>query len=232
MRRLSLASRGSRSRWAVPGGWQIWAPHPFITISSAGNVNHTVAASATAKRLLDRVFGKMDARSRTHFDVGHSTFGKTTSPSSPYPGVSYECLTINYTNASSGLQVPPMEQACGAEDYAWTAEATTVQLIREVVGYREHPSPSHPGFVLRPALPGAAVGEVYTIRGLTFRGARFDLHYTVAEDDMLDVRVEESAAGQLDEDVAPRAPAVLRLRNAAQAAHITVSAAGFEAARQ
>ena len=79
-----------------------------------------------------------DARTRTHFDVGHGTFGSTTSPSSPYPGVSYECLTINYTNASSGLQVPPMEQSCRAEDYAWTGEATTVQLIREIVGFREH----------------------------------------------------------------------------------------------
>ena len=28
----------------------IWAPHPFITISSAGNVNHTKAASDTTKR--------------------------------------------------------------------------------------------------------------------------------------------------------------------------------------
>ena len=134
-------------------------------------------------RLLDRVFEKMDVRTRTHFDPTPSSFGSTTSPSSPYPGVSYECLTINYTNvsahartrvrscgwvcrvcvegwrahcqlawhdrarvcvcvcvcvcvyalggqATSGLQVPAMEQSCGAEDYAWTAEATTVQLIR------------------------------------------------------------------------------------------------------
>ena len=54
-----------------------------------------------ACRLLDRVFGKMDARSRTHFDPTPSSFGSTTSASSPYPGVSYECLTINYTNVSA-----------------------------------------------------------------------------------------------------------------------------------
>ena len=30
----------------------IWAPHPFITISSAGNVNHSATASETTKRLL------------------------------------------------------------------------------------------------------------------------------------------------------------------------------------
>ena len=32
--------------------------------------------------------------------------GRSTSPSSPYPGVVYECLSINYTNATSGEQVP------------------------------------------------------------------------------------------------------------------------------
>ena len=54
-----------------------------------------------ACRLLDRVFGKMDARTRTHFDPTPSSFGSRTSASSPYPGVSYECLTINYTNVSA-----------------------------------------------------------------------------------------------------------------------------------
>ena len=202
----------------------IWAPHPFITISSAGNVNHSQQASDTTKRLLDRVFGKMDARTRTHFDVGHGTFGSTTSPSSPYPGVSYECLTINYTNASSGLQVPPMEQSCGAEDYAWTGEATTVQLIREIVGFREHHALGADGFILRPALPGAAEGETYTVRGLTYRGTRFDLHYEVGGGGMLGVRVEDSAG--------KRKAVIASMRNAADEAHISVTSDAFTVALQ
>jgi hypothetical protein len=233
----------------------IWAPHPFITISSAGNVNHTAQASDTATRLLNRVFGKMDARSRTHFDVGHGTFGSTTSPSSPYPGVSYECLTINYTNATSGVQVPPMEQSCGAEDYAWTAEATTVQLIREVIGFREHPatitaaedSDSAPRFILRPALPQPLEGQVYTTRGLSFHGTRFDVHYEVAAeaDGLLAVRVEESAAasGASDHTSEPadpksgggrggldsikRKPVVVTMRNAVDQLHISVARDSF-----
>ena len=247
----------------------IWAPHPFITISSAGNVNHTAQASHTTKRLLDRVFGKMDARSRTHFDVGHGAFGSTTSPSSPYPGVSYECLTINYTNATNGLQVPAMEQSCGAEDYAWTAEATTVQLIREVIGFREHPATmtaaaaaageSHsvePTFILRPALPQPLVqGQVYTTRGLTFFGTRFDVHYEIAaevEEGWLTVRVEESAAASSrtsnrvgEPAIDPknigggglvssrkRNPAVMTMRNLVDQVHISVSRDSFVAALQ
>ena len=233
----------------------IWAPHPFITISAAGNVNHTAQASDTTKRLLDRVFGKMDARSRTHFDVGHGTFGSTTSPSSPYPGVSYECLTINYTNATSGLRVPPMEQSCGAEDYAWTAEATTVQLIREVIGFRENPatittprdSDSAPEFILRPTLPQPlVVGQIYSTRGLTFHGTRIDLHYEIAgeTDGLLTVRVEESAATSssissdrngvptADSFVRTRNPVVITMKNAADQVHISVANDSFVVALQ
>eukprot|EP01052_Picozoa_sp_SAG31_P049839 SAG31_NODE_11101_length_1066_cov_1.207859_2_plen_74_part_00 len=71
-----------------------------------------------------------------------------------------------------------MEQSCGAEDYAWTAEATAVQLIREIVGFREHwgslASNDHGNnavssgtFILRPSLPdalAAAQTSIYTVR--------------------------------------------------------------------
>jgi hypothetical protein len=52
---------------------------------------------------------------------------------------------------------------------------------REVVGFREHPVYSRhlPKLVLRPALPGALQeGQVYSVRGLTFRSVRFDVRKT------------------------------------------------------
>ena len=65
---------------AFAGVESIWAPHPFITISAAGNVNASKASAATSRRLLDRVFGKLDARTRTHFAPSPSPFGRSTSP--------------------------------------------------------------------------------------------------------------------------------------------------------
>jgi hypothetical protein len=53
------------------------------TINAAGNVNFSKAASETTTRMLDRVWGKMDARTRTHFPASPSEFGRTTSQGSP-----------------------------------------------------------------------------------------------------------------------------------------------------
>ena len=100
-----------------------------------------------------------------------------------------------------------MTRSCGSEDYAWTAEATTVSVIRNVVGFLEHPQTERDQFILRPALPRqlvrtaaaaaaatAAATSVFTVRSLQFRGARFDLHFGVAADaettDRLEIRLE------------------------------------------
>lgn len=100
-------------------------------IAAAGNCNQTVLASKATHGLVDRVWGKMDARARLHFDNPESKFLRSTSPGSPYPGAAFECL-------SKGLgETGPMAESCGSEDYAWTAEATTVSVIREIVGFRE-----------------------------------------------------------------------------------------------
>ena len=109
------------------------------------------------------------------------------------PGESYECWSINYTRAD-GVAVGPMAQSCGAEDYAWTAEATTVSLIHQVIGFREQPpmafvegaEEEQAVFMLRPALPSAwlrnpsSVGDRYSVLDLHFRGVTFAVHYTVA----------------------------------------------------
>jgi hypothetical protein len=47
----------------------IWAPHPFITISSAGNVNHTKAASDTTKRCGARAQPAQHSRQETEASV-------------------------------------------------------------------------------------------------------------------------------------------------------------------
>jgi hypothetical protein len=227
----------------------IWAPHPFITIASAGNVNFTLAASETTRRMLDRVWGKMDARRRIHFPPSPSEFGRTTSQGSPYPGAAYECWSINYTRAD-GVAVGAMASSCGAEDYAWTAEATTVNLIREVVGFRDE-SGGAAAFLLRPALPvdwvrrAGSAGTRYSIRDLRFRGVRFSVHYTVAaagnDDDSgnysrpnwLQVRVEQEPgeAGNANtstqhEGSAARSVEFL-LRNARDLARVSVVSDGF-----
>lgn len=79
-----------------------------------------------------------------------------------------------------------MAQSCGSEDYAWTAEATTVSLIREVIGFREgnihhHVSGLAPNhlhnnnvvewwFILRPALPDSLMnrGRILSVSSLRY----------------------------------------------------------------
>ena len=72
----------------------IWAPHPWMIIAAADNANFTKAASDTTAKLADRVFGKLDARVRHHFPAVPSHFLRSASQGSPYPGASYECLSI------------------------------------------------------------------------------------------------------------------------------------------
>jgi len=221
----------------------IWAPHPFMIIASAGQVNASAAASETTTRLLDRVWGKMDVRTRTHFPPTPSPFGRSTSPGSPYPGMTYECFNV----ARPLDNVTAMEQSCGSEDYAWTAEATTVSLIREIVGFRERPlargggdfaqrvpagvyTRGHGAFALRPALPRRLLrqrGAVFTVRSLQFRGVTFDVHYTIADAEagLLDVRVQEAGAA------GGRRCVSFRAENARSEHRIDVSATAFKAVR-
>ena len=83
-----------------------------------------------------------------------------------------------------------MEQSCGAEDYAWTAEATTVQFIREIVGFKEYFDLSAANaFFLRPSLPSVVPHKEYIVRGLNFRGTRFDVEYRVDANNTLHLTI-------------------------------------------
>ena len=136
-----------------------------------------------------------------------------------YPGMAYECLNVD----RPADNVTAMEQSCGSEDYAWTAEATTVTLIREIIGFREQLArdPGATGaymrgsgtFALRPALPQRLLqkpGASFLVRGLRFRGVVFDVHYDVAQvargaiPALLNVRVVESDVPQSSRDDSPR----------------------------
>ncbi len=170
----------------------IWAPHPFLMIAAAGNANATSLASATTSRLADRVWAAMDARTRTSYGNDEG---------SPYPGVAYECWT-----KQTCLHPPcppadaPMARSCGGEQYAWSAQATVVSVLREVVGFRALLLDAG-GFALRPALPKRLLADAirtranFTVRGLGFRGHRFDVTIwpaaSRADEGMLEVEIRE-----------------------------------------
>ncbi len=112
-----------------------------------------------------------------------------------------------------------------------------------MVGFREHPvySRHQPKFVLRPALPGALQeGQVYSVRGLTFRGVRFDVMYEVQAlgrdgEQRLTVRVEDSTAVSVkgsQHSQKRRQVAVVGVRNAGEEVHVTVSDGAFSASLQ
>ena len=216
------------------GGGSTWGPQPFLTISLAGNVNASAVASGITKRLVDVVWNTIDARSRKHLGQGA---GDRAAAGSPYPGASYECWNLNTTNSSSGQPIPAMATACGAEDYSWTTEATTVTLIREVIGFREHHSFEADAFILRPALPhewivaNGAEPAVFTVRDLAWRQTLLDIHFTPAAsglEGMLDVVVEESAAAESES----RRRVAFSVRNAEDEMHVRVSVRHFSAQRQ
>eukprot|EP01079_Euglenida_sp_SAG-EU17-18_P002413 gene2413-510_t len=126
----------------------VWPPHPFLQLSAAANFpsGRTTAAELT-KGLLDTAYAVADSRNRQ--------------PGSPYPGVSPECW-------HSGDIGPPLGSQCGAENYAWSAQATMVSLIRNIVGFR--PSLRADGFVLQPAIPNSFLvhGSSYEVSGIRF----------------------------------------------------------------
>jgi hypothetical protein len=109
-----------------------------------------------------------------------------------------------------------MAQSCGAENYAWTAEATTVSLIHQVIGFREQPplavvddGEEQAAFMLRPALPSAWVrqpgsaGDRYSAVDLHFRGVTFTVHYTVAsvQKDQKDQKEARAHAEPIDNTI-------------------------------
>ena len=208
----------------------IWAPHPWLMIAAAGNCNQTALASSATHGLVDRVWGKMDARSRIHFDNPKGKFLRSTSPGSPYPGAAFECL-------SKGLgERGPMSESCGSEDYAWTAEATTVSVLREIVGFREHPDFDAGVFILRPSLSvglmeralaqsGGGRGAAYIVRGLQFRGFRFDIYYTVTSGTELAVRLESAVAKGSSTD-GNTAAVEFVAKNGVSTFHVSFSASG------
>ena len=112
-----------------------------------------------------------------------------------------------------------------------------------MVGFREHPvfSRHQPKFVLRPALPGTLQeGQVYRVRGLTFRGVRFDVVYEVQalgrDGESLTVRVEDSSGissqDPQQQQQKRRQAAVVSVRNAGEEVHVTVSDEAFSAQLQ
>jgi len=96
-----------------------------------------------------------------------------------------------------------------------------------VIGFREHAGGqlSDNKFVLRPSLPDASEGELYTVRALQFRGAVFDLHLRVGSAGMLDVTVAAAAQSRQQ-----RRRLSFRMQNGKQVAEIAVSDEGFTVA--
>jgi arylsulfatase A-like enzyme len=205
-------------------GGSTWGPQPFLTIALAGNVNASKVAAQITRGLVDMVWTRSDARSRTHFgaDTGRGNGG------SPYPGTAYECWNLN-GSTREGDPIPAMQQGCGAEDYSWTTEATTVSLIREIIGFREHNSVGHQAFVLRPALPhdwlSAHARSTYTVRNLVWGGTKIDLHFTpIVGTGVLSVRVEEVGGATRRTE--------FHMRNAEEEVHVHVLERSLTVERQ
>ena len=101
-----------------------------------------------------------------------------------------------------------MAQSCGSEDYAWTAEATTVTLLREIVGFREYFDLGlQPSFIMRPTLPWTLLRAAntatqrFSVRDLRFRGIRFHVHLRPLGAHMVELELEHATSQMMKTNV-------------------------------
>jgi hypothetical protein len=80
----------------------------------------------------------------------------------------------------------PQMRPVGMENYGWGA-TMPMHLIRGIIGYRELPRGSPPGFVLAPSIPEhlAVEGHELGMANLHFRNQDLDVVYRVEENDRL-----------------------------------------------
>lgn len=146
-----------------------WAPAIFTFAEAAWFAQKQKLAADVVAQVADRVYKRIDSRSVLFYESEFSY---------RLPGVASEYWPVK--------NIPG-----GAENYGWGA-TLPMNIIRNIIGFREKESTGGNEFFLSPALPTMLLkeGKQYTIRNLKYRQLNFSVTITVKTTGMLSVLVQ------------------------------------------
>ncbi len=143
-----------------------WSPGLFTFVEAAWNADQRSLAAEGVAHIADRVYRRIDSREVMFYD---STF------SYRIPGVANEFW-------------PERDMPAGGENYGWGA-TLPMNIIRNIIGFREKESSDGIEFYLAPTLPKELMreGKKYTIKNLQYRKIKFDVTYKVETSNALSI---------------------------------------------
>lgn len=149
-----------------PKHWLEWPSFMFIYAEAAWAAGMRDLLAEVLVGVGDRVYPVLDQRELR--PAASSRAGLPEKYAYRVPGVANEFWPLNLDRGNPG----------GAENYGWGA-TLPMNIIRNVIGFRETDSSGEHRFVLAPAFPGTMVvpGAAFGIEGLRFRGVRLDVRY-------------------------------------------------------
>jgi hypothetical protein len=145
-----------------------WPPGLFTLAEAAWFADERVLASEGVAFVADRVYKRIDSREVMFYD---STF------SYRIPGIANEFW-------------PTHEMPAGGENYGWGA-TLPMNIIRNIIGFREKESDNGSEFYLSPTLPKSflTAGKQYSLKNLKYRNARLNVTSAVKKSNGLSITV-------------------------------------------
>jgi hypothetical protein len=159
--------------------WCDWPSWTYAIVESAAAAGYHAFAARMAARIVERVWRRVDRRDL----YGYAR---------PLPGVAPEYWPTDVMAYT------------GSDGYGWGATTLSL-LLRQVIGLTESEITDRWAVHLTPGLPDALLvpGREYALRGLTYRGRRFDLAYLIGPAGDLTVRLRFAAPVALTVEIVP-----------------------------
>jgi hypothetical protein len=157
-----------------PRNWLEWPSFIFPFSEAAWNAGLRMLISEVLADIADRIYARTDAKT-VHFRDKDNPFAYRV------PGVANEFWPIS-------------EEPAGGENYGWGA-TLPVNIIRNIVGFREASNLSNIEFFIAPSIPRRLVkaGKKYTITNLHYRGITSKVTYVVKDEEKVDVILHYSS---------------------------------------
>lgn len=145
-----------------PQPWLEWPPSVFTFCEAAWYAEMGTVAAEVVANIADRIYQRTDSHTILYEDKNEPFAYRI-------PGVANEFW-------------PVPEIPAGGENYGWGA-TLPMNIIRNIIGFRETENLSEAEFFLAPAIPERLLipGKTYTITNLAFRGIKTAVTYQIKE---------------------------------------------------
>lgn len=160
---------------ANPQPWLEWPPLVFTYCEAAWFARMQKIAAEVVADIADRTYRRTDSRAVLHED-------KNEPFSYRIPGVANEFW-------------PVAEIPAGGENYGWGA-TLPMNIIRNIIGFRETENISNTEFYLAPAIPERLFkpGKRYTIKNLNYQGTKITISYNIKNQDRIEIELTYGAS--------------------------------------